>query len=82
MISPFGVPFFHILTDVGSLSDLDKETERYLEWMLMNVTAESPFAQVPSIVEANECILGFDHSGANEARVSIIKEASTLTSGK
>jgi hypothetical protein len=82
MISSSDAPSFHISADAGSLSDSNKETEQYLERMLMNVTTESPFAQVSSIAEATESILGFDLSGAKEAGVSITKEASASTPGK
>jgi hypothetical protein len=81
-VSSSGVPSFHVPADTGSLSDSDKETERYLERMLMNATAESPFAQVSSIAEVTENILGFDHSGAKEAGASITKEVSALMPGK
>jgi hypothetical protein len=43
-ISSSDVPSFHILADTESLFDSDKETERYLEQMLLNVAVESPFA--------------------------------------
>jgi hypothetical protein len=77
-----GVPSFHVPADIGSLSDSYKETERYLERMLLNVAAESPFAQVSSIAEVAEKILGFEHSGAREAEATTTKEVSTLTTEK
>jgi hypothetical protein len=80
--SPLGGPSFHVPADIGSLSDSDRKTERYLERMLLNAAAESPFAQVSSIVEVTEKILGFDHSGAREAEATTTKEVSALTVGK
>jgi hypothetical protein len=80
--SSSGAPSFHVPADAGSLSDSDKETKRYLERMLMNATAESPFAQVSSITEVTKIFLGFDHSGAKEARAPITKEVSALMSEK
>jgi hypothetical protein len=77
-----GIPSFHIPVDIGSLSDSDKETERYLERMLLNAAAESPFAQVSSVAEVAEKILGFEHAGAREAENATTKEVSALTAGK
>jgi hypothetical protein len=77
-----GAPFFHVPTDAGPSSDSDKETEQYLERMLMNATAKSPFAQVSSIAEVIEIFLGFDPNGAKGAGASVTKEASALVSGK
>jgi hypothetical protein len=81
-MSPSSVPSFHVPVDTGSLSDSDKETERYLERMLLNVTAKSSFAQVSSIAEVTEKILGFEHSGAREIEATTTKEVSTSTAGK
>jgi hypothetical protein len=77
-----GAPCFPAPTDAGSLSDSDKETEQYLERMLMNASAESPFSQISPITEATENFLGFDPSGAKGAGASVTKEASALVSGK
>jgi hypothetical protein len=44
MASLQNAPCFPVPADVGSLSDSDKETEQYLERMLMNASTESPFA--------------------------------------
>jgi hypothetical protein len=65
-----------------SLSDSDKETEQYLERMLMNACTESPFAQISPITEVTENFLGSDPSGAKGAGASATKEASALVSGK
>jgi hypothetical protein len=75
-------PLSTFLSDTGSLSDSDKETERYLERMLLNAAAESPFAQVSSVAEVAEKILGFEHAGAREAETATTKEVSALTAGK
>jgi hypothetical protein len=64
------------------VSDSDKETEQYLEQMLMNASAESPFSQISPITEATENFLGFDPSGAKGAGASVTKEASALVSRK
>jgi hypothetical protein len=77
-----GSPYFSALADVGSLSNSDKETEQYLERMLMNTSAESPFSQISPITEATENFLGFDPSGTKGAGASVTKEASTLVPGK
>jgi hypothetical protein len=82
MTSSLGVPSFHVPANIGSLSDLDKETEQYLERILLNATAESPFAQVSSIAEVTEKILGFEHNGAREAEATATKEVSALTARK
>jgi hypothetical protein len=80
--SSLGIPSFNILADTGSLSDSDRETERYLERMLLNAIAESPFAQVSSVAEVAEKILGFERAGAREGETATTKEVSALTTGK
>jgi hypothetical protein len=78
----FGSPYFPAPTDVGSLSNSDKETEQYLERMMMNTSAKSLFSQISPITEATENFLGFDPSGAKGAGASVTKEASALVPGK
>jgi hypothetical protein len=75
-------PCFPIPTDIGSPSDSDKETERYLERMLMNVSAESPFAQISPLAEATGNPLRSDPSGVKVAEASVAKEVSALVSGE
>jgi hypothetical protein len=79
---PSDAPCFPIPADVEPFSDSDKETEQYLERMLMNASTESPFAQISPITEATENFLGSDPSGAKGAGASAIKEVSALVSGK
>jgi hypothetical protein len=50
--------------------------------MLLNATAESPFAQVSSVVEVAEKILGLEHVGVRETETATTKEVSALTAGK
>jgi hypothetical protein len=75
-------PCFPIPADVGSLSDSDKETEQYLERMLMNASTESPFAQISPLSEATENPLGSDPNGGKGAGASAAKEVSALVSGE
>jgi hypothetical protein len=75
-------PCFPVPADVGSLSDSDKETEQYLERMLMNASTESPFAQISPLAEATENLLRSDPSGGKGAGASTAKEVSALVSGE
>jgi hypothetical protein len=79
---PSGVPSFHVPTDVGPLSDSDKETEQYLKRILSSVVAESPFAQISPIAEVTRKSLGLKHGGTKEAETTITKEVSESTVGK
>jgi hypothetical protein len=75
-------PCFPVPADVGSLSDSDKETEQYLERMLMNASTESPFAQISPLAEATENLLRSDPSGGKGAGASAAKEVSALVFGE
>jgi hypothetical protein len=75
-------PYFPIPTDIGPPSDSDKETEQYLERMLMNVFAESPFAQISPLAEATGNPLRSDPSRVKVAEASVAKEVSALVSGE
>jgi hypothetical protein len=75
-------PCFPIPADVGSMSDSDKETEQYLERMLMNASTESPFAQISPLAEAAEDPMRSDLNGGKGAGASIAKEVSALVSGE
>jgi hypothetical protein len=82
MVPLQSAPCFPILADVGSMSDSDKETEQYLERMLMNASTESPFAQISPLAEATEDPLRSDLNGEKGAGTSVAKEASALVSGE
>jgi hypothetical protein len=75
-------PCFPIPTNIGPPSDSDKETEQYLERMLMNVSAESPFGQISPLAEATGNPLRPDPSGVKVAEASVAKEVSVLASGE
>jgi hypothetical protein len=82
IMSPSGVPSFHTPTDVGPLSDLDKEIERYLERILSSVVVESPFAQMSPNVEVAGKSLGLKHGGTREAEAMTTKDVSVSTAGR
>jgi hypothetical protein len=82
MVPPSDAPCFPVPADVRSLSDSDKETEQYLERMLMNASTESPFAQISPLTEATENLLRSDPSKAKGAGASATKEVPTLVSRK
>jgi hypothetical protein len=66
-------PCFPVPADVGSLSDSDKETEQYLERMLMNASTESPFAQISPLAKATENLLRSDPSGEKGQEHPLLK---------
>jgi hypothetical protein len=74
-------PCFPVPADAGSPSVSNKETEQYLERMLMNASTESPFAQISSLAEATENLLRSDPDEAKGAGASAAKEVPALASG-
>jgi hypothetical protein len=80
-IWPSDVPIFPAPPEMFPLSDSDRETKRYLEWILSGVSAEGPFAEISPDVEGAGKNLGLEHGGT-EVKAATVKDASTSVGEK
>jgi hypothetical protein len=81
-ISPSDIPTFPASPEILPLSELDRETERYLERILSGMATEGPFARISPNVEEARKNLGLEHGGATEVEAATIKDASTSVGEK
>jgi hypothetical protein len=77
-----GAPSLHVPTNVGPLSDSDKETKRYLERILSGVAMKSPFAQISPITEVLEKYFGLELGGTRDTEATITKDVLASIAGR